>query len=114
MSAIPASVVRAAVADVLYARRQRLLNRTSHNPRSAPAPKDTGRRTEIDRLQEATHAVRSLRVKGEVRADVAALLIAWASGWQAAIAELEAIDPRIESLSSHDIVAACRLLLEVK
>lgn len=42
------------------------------------------------------------------------MLIALASGYLGAIAELEAIDARLEEIEGDDIVGACRLLLAAR
>lgn len=54
---------------------------------------------------------RQTRGHGDVSAEVAGLLLAWAGGHVEAIAELERLDPRVEGLEAEDYIGACRLLL---
>lgn len=111
MTTIPASVVLRAAVDLIAAQRQRLHRRVHNNPRESTATKTEGRKQEIARLERMERELQALSVKDGCRADVAGLLLAWAAGHVAVIAELEEIEPRIAEVASGDVVAACRILL---
>lgn len=111
---IPARVALSIVVDVLDARIRRLANRAGRNPRAQSDSKAEGRRRNRDELMAQRDHLRSLSLHGEVSAEVAGLLAAWASGHAEAIAALEDIVPGVQGLRDTDYVGACRLLLDAR
>lgn len=111
MASIPQSVCLSMIVDLLYARAHRLRNRLERNPRRPAAGKTDGRQQQIDRLEAQARAVQAMKGQGDMAAETAGLLLAWASGHQDAIARLEEIEPGVEQLHSSDIAGACRLLI---
>ena len=111
MRTIPANLILRLVADILDARARRLRGRVEHNRRGGGQAHAVGRRRMVAGLEQQVRVLRALKAEGEIRADVAGLMLAWAGCWGDAIALLEEIDPRVEALAAGDYVAACRVLL---
>jgi len=114
MTTLPANLVLGLAADILAARAQRLRNRAERNPRPVAASVTEGRRQVHDRLMAQARTLRGLRAEGEIAADRAGLLLAWVGGCGDALVQLEALEPRLESIKGYDYVEACRLLLAAR
>jgi hypothetical protein len=107
---LPAGLVLRLAADLLHARRLRLLQQLA-GPRSAVG-KAPSRRQEAEHLLGQVQTIRtSLQAAAEVPTVTAGLLLAWCGGHQPALALLEDVDRRVLGLHSEDYVGGCRLLL---